>query len=168
MDISTFWPRTGFGWHGAGGREAFWLFRHTQMKKNSRAIASGIATLGTRMYMIPILLLPCLGKSVDSQYTNIWTKTYEKSVITTFSHKLRQCQLKYVFWCKIFHRLPKFGYIQNRIQAYCILKIYCTRQTNFLNGILFNHALGPYYIPIYQLFKLILCKLILTFCSPIK
>lgn len=60
MDISTFCPRTGLGWRGAGGREDFWLLRHTQMKKKSKAMANGIATLGTRMYKISMLLPPDL------------------------------------------------------------------------------------------------------------
>lgn len=88
MDISTFWPRTGLGWRGAGGREAFWLFRHTQMKKNSRAMASGIATLGTRMYRIPILLLPCFGKSEDNQNTQKWSKYDHSWVILNFNQIL--------------------------------------------------------------------------------
>lgn len=60
MDISTFCPRTGLGWRGAGGLGDFWLLRHTQMKKNSRAMASGMATLGTRMYKISMLPPPDL------------------------------------------------------------------------------------------------------------
>lgn len=55
MDISTFCPRTGLGCRGAGGAAAFWLLRQTQMKKNSKAMASGMATLGTSMYRISIL-----------------------------------------------------------------------------------------------------------------
>lgn len=60
MDISTFCPRTGLGWRGAGGLDDFWLLRHTQMKKKSRAMARGMATLGIRMYRISMLLPPDL------------------------------------------------------------------------------------------------------------
>lgn len=55
MDISTFCPLTGFGCLWTGGDEDFWLLRHTQMKKKRKAIARGMATLGTRMYKISIL-----------------------------------------------------------------------------------------------------------------
>lgn len=55
MDISTFWPRTCLGCLCTGGDEDFWLLRQTQMKKKSKAMARGIATLGTRMYRISIL-----------------------------------------------------------------------------------------------------------------
>lgn len=55
MDISTFCPRTGFGCLWTGGDEDFWLLRQTQMKKKRKAMAKGMATLGTRMYKISIL-----------------------------------------------------------------------------------------------------------------
>lgn len=55
MDISTFCPLTGFGCLWTGGDDDFWLLRHTQIKKNRKAMASGMATLGTRMYKISIL-----------------------------------------------------------------------------------------------------------------
>lgn len=55
MDISTFCPLTGFGCLWTGGDGDFWLFRHTQMKKKRKAIARGMATLGTRIYRISIL-----------------------------------------------------------------------------------------------------------------
>lgn len=55
MDISTFWPLTCFGCLWTGGDDDFWLLRQTQMKKKSKAMARGIATLGTSMYRISIL-----------------------------------------------------------------------------------------------------------------
>lgn len=55
MDISTFCPLTGFGCLWTGGDDDFWLLRQTQMKKKRKAMASGMATLGTRMYKISIL-----------------------------------------------------------------------------------------------------------------
>lgn len=66
MDISTFCPLTGFGCLWTGGDDDFWLLRQTQMKKKRKAMASGMATLGTRMYRISILFFSL--ESLESGY----------------------------------------------------------------------------------------------------
>lgn len=49
IDISTFCPLTCLGCLCTGGEDDFWLFRQIQMKKNNKAIARGIVTLGTNI-----------------------------------------------------------------------------------------------------------------------